>query len=91
MRVELGTGMPVAELERVWRRLQPLAVDKMPLSVPPPRGSRFGSPLVLIAGPLGAPGDGRRSQLRRVDAGRFAPACGLSGRARGQAGYRGTA
>ena len=42
-----GTGMPVAELERVWRRLQPLAVDKMPLSVPPPRASRFGSPLVL--------------------------------------------
>ncbi len=43
----VGTGMPVAELERVWRRLQPLAVDKMPLSEPPPRGSRFGSPLVL--------------------------------------------
>ena len=43
----VGTGMPVAELERVWRRLQPLAADKMPLSEPPPRGSRFGSPLVL--------------------------------------------
>ena len=43
----VGTGMPVAELERVWRRLQPLAVEKMPLSEPPPRGSRFGSPLVL--------------------------------------------
>jgi bifunctional non-homologous end joining protein LigD len=43
----VGTGMPVAELERVWQRLRPLAVDKMPLSVPPPRGSRFGSPLVL--------------------------------------------
>lgn len=42
-----GTGMPVAELERVWQRLQPLAVDKMPLYEPPPRGSRFGSPLVL--------------------------------------------
>jgi bifunctional non-homologous end joining protein LigD len=42
-----GTGMPDAELERVWQRLRPLAVDKMPLSVPPPRGSRFGSPLVL--------------------------------------------
>ena len=42
-----GTGMAVAELERVWQRLQPLAVDKMPLSEPPPRGSRFGSPLVL--------------------------------------------
>jgi bifunctional non-homologous end joining protein LigD len=43
----VGTGMSVAELERVWQRLQPLAVDKMPLSEPPPRGSRFGSPLVL--------------------------------------------
>jgi DNA ligase D-like protein (predicted ligase) len=42
-----GTGMPVAELERLWHRLRPLATDKMPLSVPPPRGSRFGSPLVL--------------------------------------------
>ena len=29
------------------RRLQPLATDKMPLEVPPPRGSRFGSPLTL--------------------------------------------
>ena len=36
-----------AELERLWRRLQPLATDKMPLEVPPPRSSRFGSPLVL--------------------------------------------
>src|SRR6266850_6695445 len=43
----VGTGMSVAELERLWRRLHPLAVDKMPLSEPPPRGSRFGSPLVL--------------------------------------------
>ena len=43
----VGTGMSVAELERVWQRLQPLAVDRMPLSEPPPRGSRFGSPLVL--------------------------------------------
>jgi len=29
-----GTGMPVAELERLWRRLQPLVVAKMPLDVP---------------------------------------------------------
>jgi ATP-dependent DNA ligase len=42
-----GTGLPAAELERLWRRLQPLAIPKMPLSEPPPRGSRFGSPLVL--------------------------------------------
>jgi ATP-dependent DNA ligase len=43
----VGTGMPVAELERVWRRFRPLAIDRMPLSAPPPRNSRFGSPLVL--------------------------------------------
>jgi len=43
----VGTGMPVAELERLWRRLQPLVTEKMPLAIPPPRGTRFGSPLVL--------------------------------------------
>jgi hypothetical protein len=42
-----GWSMPQAELERLWRRLQPLATSKMPLEVPPPRTSRFGSPLVL--------------------------------------------
>jgi bifunctional non-homologous end joining protein LigD len=42
-----GTGLPGAELERLWQRLQPLIIDKMPLSVPPPRGTRFGSSLVL--------------------------------------------
>jgi bifunctional non-homologous end joining protein LigD len=42
-----GTGMPDKELERLWRKLQPLALDKMPLAEPPPRNSRFGSPLVL--------------------------------------------
>jgi DNA ligase D-like protein (predicted ligase) len=43
----VGTGMRVAELERLWQRLQPLVVNKMPLAEPPPRGTRFGSPLVL--------------------------------------------
>jgi ATP-dependent DNA ligase len=42
-----GTGIKQAELERLWRRLQPLATAEMPLAVPPPRDSRFGSPLVL--------------------------------------------
>jgi bifunctional non-homologous end joining protein LigD len=41
-----GTGMKRAELERLRRRLQPLATT-MPLDIPPPRTSRFGSPLVL--------------------------------------------
>ena len=43
----VGTGMPVDELERLWRRLQPMVIEKMPLALPPPRGTRFGSPLVL--------------------------------------------
>ena len=43
----VGSGIKQAELERLWRRLQPLALSEMPLEVPPPRSSRFGSPLVL--------------------------------------------
>jgi DNA ligase D-like protein (predicted ligase) len=43
----VGTGINQAELGRLWRRLQPLAIDTMPLDVPPPRSTRFGSPLVL--------------------------------------------
>jgi ATP-dependent DNA ligase len=31
----------------LWRKLQPLAIDKMSLAEAPPRGSRFGTPLVL--------------------------------------------
>ena len=42
-----GTGIKQAERERAWRKLQPLAVSEMPLDLPPPRDSRFGSPLVL--------------------------------------------
>jgi ATP-dependent DNA ligase len=42
-----GTGIGHAELERLWRRLQPLAAPDMPLDIPPPCDSRFGSPLVL--------------------------------------------
>jgi bifunctional non-homologous end joining protein LigD len=43
----VGTGINQAELARLSRRLQPLAIDTMPLNVPPPRSTRFGSPLVL--------------------------------------------
>jgi bifunctional non-homologous end joining protein LigD len=43
----IGSGIDTAELEWLWRRLQPLAVSTMPLEVPPPRSARFGSPLVL--------------------------------------------
>ena len=42
-----GTGIGHGELERLWRRLQPLATPDMPLDLPPPRDSRFGSPLTL--------------------------------------------
>jgi DNA ligase D-like protein (predicted ligase) len=42
-----GTGFDDAELARVWQRLQPLAVETMTLDPPPPRSTRFGSPLVL--------------------------------------------
>jgi bifunctional non-homologous end joining protein LigD len=43
----VGSGINTAELERLWKRLQPLGTDKMPLDLPPPRNTRFGSPLVL--------------------------------------------
>jgi bifunctional non-homologous end joining protein LigD len=36
-----------AELQRLWRRLQPLATPDMALENPPPRTNRFGAPLVL--------------------------------------------
>jgi bifunctional non-homologous end joining protein LigD len=43
----VGTGISTAELGLLWRRLQPLAIDKMRLDVSPPRSTGFGSPLVL--------------------------------------------
>lgn len=43
----VGTGITVVELERLARRLAPLKSGRMPLDVPPPRESRFGSPLEL--------------------------------------------
>jgi DNA ligase D-like protein (predicted ligase) len=43
----VGTGMPVKVLADLRRRLDPLARKSSPLSVAPPRSTRFGSPLVL--------------------------------------------
>jgi ATP-dependent DNA ligase len=43
----VGTGMPVRVLGDLRRRLDPLARKTLPLSVLPPRKTRFGSPLVL--------------------------------------------
>ena len=42
-----GTGMTGKELKRLAAVLAPLRVAKMPLAEPPPRDSRFGSPLQL--------------------------------------------
>jgi DNA ligase D-like protein (predicted ligase) len=39
----VGTGMTVEQLNRLRVALQLLAKDKMPLAVPPPRTTRFGS------------------------------------------------
>jgi DNA ligase D-like protein (predicted ligase) len=43
----VGTGMSQKVLKDLRRRLEPLKRPKSPLSAPPPRGTRFGSPLVL--------------------------------------------
>jgi ATP-dependent DNA ligase len=43
----VGTGMPIKVLADLRRRLDPLARKTSPLSLPPPRSTRFGLPLVL--------------------------------------------
>jgi len=43
----VGTGMSVKVLAELRRRLEPLARKTSPLGIPPPRSTRFGSPLVL--------------------------------------------
>jgi ATP-dependent DNA ligase len=43
----VGTGMSEKALKNLRCRLDPLARPKSPLNVPPPRSTRFGSPLVL--------------------------------------------
>ena len=42
-----GTGLKAKELKRMAQVLAPLRVSTMPLADPPPRESRFGSPLQL--------------------------------------------
>jgi len=42
-----GTGLTETELKRLAGVLQPLEVQRMPLDKPPPRETRFGSPLEL--------------------------------------------
>jgi ATP-dependent DNA ligase len=43
----VGTGMPDKVLADLRRRLEPLTRSTSPLCAPPPRKTRFGSPLVL--------------------------------------------
>jgi ATP-dependent DNA ligase len=43
----VGTGMPVKVLADLRRRLDPLARKTSPLSVPPPRSTRFSSSRIL--------------------------------------------
>jgi DNA ligase D-like protein (predicted ligase) len=43
----VGTGMSGKVLADLRRRLDPVARKTSPLSVPPPRSTRFGSPLIL--------------------------------------------
>jgi DNA ligase D-like protein (predicted ligase) len=43
----VGTGMSDKVLADLRRKLEPLSRASMPLSAPPPRKTRFGSPLVL--------------------------------------------
>ena len=43
----VGTGMSQKTLARLHKRLQPLAIKKMPLATPPPGDNRFGRPLEL--------------------------------------------
>jgi bifunctional non-homologous end joining protein LigD len=44
----VGMGMPVKVVADLRRCLEPLACRTSPLSVPPPRSTRLGSPLVLF-------------------------------------------
>jgi DNA ligase D-like protein (predicted ligase) len=43
----VGTGMSEKTLATLHKRLQPLAIKRMPLAAPPPRDNRFGRPLEL--------------------------------------------
>jgi hypothetical protein len=78
-----GTGMSENELERLWQKLQPLAIDKMLLAEAAPLEQPIWIAARVFASALGATGDGGRSELLDVD-GRWPVAAGrVSGRAGG--------
>src|SRR3954447_9407356 len=78
-----GTGISVRELARLSARLKPLASDRMPLDVRPPRGSCFGSPLVLLTRALGSTGARGRGDGSGMDGRRSPTPSRLSGSAKG--------
>jgi hypothetical protein len=82
----VGTGIDTTELERLWRWLRPLATPSMPLEVPPPRSSRFGSPVVLSACIGCAPNSSPRSSFSRGPKTTCSAKSSLSGSARRQGG-----
>ncbi|MFZ3238569.1 MAG: hypothetical protein WA417_08075 [Stellaceae bacterium] len=55
----------------MWRHLQPLAIDKMPLDVPPPRSTRFFDLRAQFAVLLCRPARGYMTRLRFILPGRF--------------------
>jgi ATP-dependent DNA ligase len=63
----VGTGINQAELERLWRKLQPLATDKMPLEVPPPRSKPLRIAACVEPRALGKARAGRRGKISHLD------------------------
>jgi hypothetical protein len=61
--------VPDKVLADLRRRLEPLARSDSPLSAPPPRKTRFGSPLVLSRVHLGRTAARRRDHLSNLDRG----------------------
>ena len=87
----VGTGMPEKVLKDLRRRLDPLQRPKSPLSAPPPRTTRFGSPLVLSRVHWVEPTACRRDHLFDLDRRQPVAADGLCRAAGGQAGRAGAA
>jgi bifunctional non-homologous end joining protein LigD len=64
----VGTGIDTAKLERLWRRLQPLATTRMPLDAPPRAAPDSACPSCSAAyRTLGAARAHCRGQVSRLD------------------------
>jgi hypothetical protein len=83
--------MPVKVLTDLRRRLEPLGRATSPLNVPPPRSTRFGSPLVLSRVHWVEPKLCRGDHLFDLDGRRALASHGLHWAAGGQAGNGGPA